>query len=1248
MPADSSLARLKSFAIALLVALLYFVQSAPTFAANSSCVSPSPLVFSSLGATPTLIDHNTPATCDAFSVGLTQNQNASTFAGVNPGDTFTTAASASTSGTTYTFTAQNPAFDGSQNVLYTASIASRVGTSTSDTVRVWFDPNGNGAADTPLDVLVTLPAVLPTVSSVNPTGGPTVGNTSVTITGTNLTGATAVKFGSTNATSYVVNGPTQITATAPAGSAGTVDISVTAAGGTSAASPNDHYTYFAIPTVSSIAPTSGPATGGTSVIITGSNLTGATAVKFGATGATTFVVNSATQITATAPAGSSVVDVTVTTPGGTSATGAGDQYTYIAAPTVSSVSPTGGSTAGSTSVTIAGTNLTGATAVKFGGTNATAYVVNGPTQITATAPAGSAGTVDISVTTAGGTSAASPNDHYTYFAIPTVSSIAPTSGPATGGTSVIITGSNLTAATAVKFGAANATSYTVNSAAQITATAPSGSGVVDVTVTTPGGTSATGAGDQYTYVGAPTVSSLSPTSGPAAGGTSVVITGTSLTGATVVSFGATNATAFVVNSATQITATAPSGSSVVDVTVTTPGGTSATGAGDRYTYAGVPTVSSLSPTSGPTAGGTSVIITGTNLTGATAVKFGPANATSFVVNSATQITAVSPANALGAVSVAVTTPGGTNSRTFTYVNALVLTSTPSSTLQVGQLYSQTNVASGGSSPFAYAVSAGALPPGTTLNTGTGLVSGTPNSAGNFSYTIKATDSSPTPQMTTQTVSGAISGGITTTSIASSLNPSNAGQAVTFTASVIGSGGPPTGTVTFKDGGTVIGTAAVAGGVATFTTTALTVGSHTISASYGGSAIFGASASPALQQAVNVPADSIKLRQLQVAVTKMVALNSGQAISGALDNAIADGFSDGGGLVTSSGTGLRFNFSADPDQPEASTATGSEKVVSDRWNGMFGRDGTSSTNARDYARNQQNTSRVDDAFAAINRNTMAAKAPPLIGREPKDWLLWADVRGSGIDRWGSTMGTASALLYGTQVNALMGLTRKLTPNFLIGVVGGYETFDYTSQDLNGKLKGNGWTVGSYLGWKLSPAIRFDAAVAYSGIGYDGTAGTAQGNFDGRRWMVSSGLTGNYQAYGFDFEPSAKIYALWEHENAYTDSLGTQQANRDFATGRASAGMKLAYPFAWTDTVALAPYAGLYGDYYFTRDDAAAIVAAGALPLASTPLLDGWSARGTAGLAARFASGAAIAVGGELGGIGSGTRIWTYRARAAVPF
>jgi hypothetical protein len=446
----------------------------------------------------------------------------------------------------------------------------------------------------------------------------------------------------------------------------------------------------------------------------------------------------------------------------------------------------------------------------------------------------------------------------------------------------------------------------------------------------------------------------------------------------------------------------------------------------------------------------------------------------------------------------------------------------------------------------------------------------------------------------------------------------------------------------------IGSGPLAGGVATLTTAALAAGAHSITARYGGATGFAASTSSVLTQTVAIPADSIKLRQMQVEGTVVVAQTSGQAISGALDTAIADGFSDGGRLATPSGTGLHFNFAADPDPPDASSATSGERVVSERWNGTFGRDGTSPTDgANPSAQSQQTSSRVDNAFAAIDRSAMPTKAPPLSGREPKDWLLWADVRGFGIDRWGSTPGTGPAPLYGSQVNALLGLTRKLTPTFLVGMVGGYETFDYASSDINGKLKGQGWTVGSYLGWKLSSSIRFDAAVAYSGIGYDGTAGTAQGNFDGRRWMVSSGLTGDYKAYGFDIEPSAKIYALWEHENAYTDSLGTHQDDRNFASGRASGGVKLAYPLAWTDTIALAPYAGLYGDYYFTRDDAAATVTADST-LASTPLLDGWSARAIAGLAARFANGAAISVGGELGGIGSGTSIWTYRARAAVPF
>ena len=88
------------------------------------------------------------------------------------------------------------------------------------------------------------------------------------------------------------------------------------------------------PTVTGISPSSGSTTGGTSVTITGTNLTGATGVKFGSTNISSFTIDSATQITATAPAGTGTVDVTVTTAGGTSATSSADQFTYVSAPSI--------------------------------------------------------------------------------------------------------------------------------------------------------------------------------------------------------------------------------------------------------------------------------------------------------------------------------------------------------------------------------------------------------------------------------------------------------------------------------------------------------------------------------------------------------------------------------------------------------------------------------------------------------------------------------------------------------------------------------------------------------------------------------------------------------------------------------------------------------------------------------------------------------------------------------------------------
>jgi hypothetical protein len=195
-------------------------------------------------------------------------------------------------------------------------------------------------------------------------------------------------------------------------------------------------------------------------------------------------------------------------------------------------------------------------------------------------------------------------------------------------------------------------------------------------VITSAGTSATSSADQFTYIAAPTVTGLNPTSGPAAGGTLLTITGTGFTGATAVDFGATAATDFTVINGTTITADSPAGTDTVDVTVTTTYGTSATAPSNRFTYIAAaatttaPTVTDVSPKSGPTAGGTTVTIAGTNFTGATAVDFGTTPATDVVVINGTTITAVSPAGA-GVADVTVVTPAGASATTsadqFTYI-----------------------------------------------------------------------------------------------------------------------------------------------------------------------------------------------------------------------------------------------------------------------------------------------------------------------------------------------------------------------------------------------------------------------------------------------------------------------------------------------------------------------------------------------------------------------------------------------------
>jgi IPT/TIG domain len=344
----------------------------------------------------------------------------------------------------------------------------------------------------------------PVITAVSPSSGAAAGGDSVTITGTGFTGATAVNFGGSAASSVNVLSDTQITCTSPAGNGnGTVDVTVTTPAGTSATSAADQFTYTApnAPAVTGVSPSTGAAAGGDSVTITGTGFTGATGVSFGANAATGVSVMSDTQITCISPAGSGTVDVTVTIPAGTSATSAADQFTYAAppAPVVTGVAPSTGAAAGGDAITITGTGFTGATVVSFGGTGASAVNVMSDTQITCTSPAGN-GTVDVTVTTPAGTSTVGPADQFTYAAVaPVVSGVQPNNGTAGGGDSVTIMGTGFTGAISVSFGANVATGVSVDSDTQISCTSASGAGTVDVTVTTPAGTSATGGADQFTY-----------------------------------------------------------------------------------------------------------------------------------------------------------------------------------------------------------------------------------------------------------------------------------------------------------------------------------------------------------------------------------------------------------------------------------------------------------------------------------------------------------------------------------------------------------------------------------------------------------------------------------------------------------------------------------------------------------------------------------------------------------------------------
>ena len=198
----------------------------------------------------------------------------------------------------------------------------------------------------------------------------------------------------------------------------------------------------------------------------------------------------------------------------------------LAPPKVTDVEPTFGPTNGETSITIEGTNFAGATEVHFGAAASASFSVDSATEITAVSPAQGTinpTTVDVTVTTPGGTSGVRAQDRYTYLPQPFIHKIRPIHIPVTGWPLVKIFGLDLQKATSAHFGTIETAVRSVNQELVVVEPAPvmDEAAEVNVTVTTPGGTS-----EDKLVKFTPVVSSLSPSTGPsAAAGTSVTVTG---------------------------------------------------------------------------------------------------------------------------------------------------------------------------------------------------------------------------------------------------------------------------------------------------------------------------------------------------------------------------------------------------------------------------------------------------------------------------------------------------------------------------------------------------------------------------------------------------------------------------------------------------------------------------------------------------------------------------------------------------
>jgi hypothetical protein len=465
---------------------------------------------------------------------------------------------------------------------------------------------------------------------------------------------TQVFFGAVEASRFRIIDDSTLEVTAPPHSAGPADLTVKNPNGEAAC--EGCFAYFVELSFDSLSPARGPVEGGTVLELKGAAFDADLTVLVGGRAAPSVaIVDEATARVVAPPAadGPGPVDVRVFSKGGEGEIRRG--FTYFERPRLVSLDPAFGPLSGGTSAALQGAGLSELTSARVGGAGAVLAMSDGGIPTLATPRGAAPGPVDVEVASRDGSDVLPGGFVYVdpSAAALAVAAVLPSGGPAGGGNSARVVGAGLGEATAVLFGGAPAEILGDKTANALTVSVPAGAAGarVDVVVRDGSGASTSLAGG-YRY--ALSLVSVSPSSGPAAGGDLVELKGAGFAGGLEVLFGALAASEVALVDSSTLRARVPPGAGTVDVAVRDPTDRLNRDAlAGAYVYVEPLTIAHLSPSSGSIAGGTYVRALGRGFAPGMELLIGSTPLKDLVVMDAHTLVGRTPPGGAGAVDVSV-------------------------------------------------------------------------------------------------------------------------------------------------------------------------------------------------------------------------------------------------------------------------------------------------------------------------------------------------------------------------------------------------------------------------------------------------------------------------------------------------------------------------------------------------------------------------------------------------------------------